>query len=167
MSTADQIKSLLNLKPHPKEGGYFVETYRSSEHITKDALPARYKGDRSLATAIYYLLTPDTFSTMHRLQTDEVFHFYTGDPVEMLQLRPDGSGRVITLGPDILNGMHPQAIVPKGVWQGVRLIPGGRFALLGTTMSPGFEFVDYESGHRELLVESYPEFRDLIIALTK
>ena len=167
MSTADQIKSLLNLKPHPKEGGYFVETYRSSEHITKDALPARYKGDRSLATAIYYLLTPDTFSAMHRLQTDEVFHFYAGDPVEMLQLWPDDSGRVITLGPDILNGMHPQVIVPKGVWQGARLIRRGRFALLGTTISPGFEFADYKPGHRELLVKSYPEFRDLIIALTR
>ncbi len=134
MVTADKIKSLLNLKPHPVEGGYFAETYRSQQHIPKDELPDTYDSDRPLATAIYYLLTPDTFSTMHRLPADEIFHFYLGDPVEMLQLLPDGSGSAITLGPDILNGMHLQVTVGKGVWQGSRLLPGGKFALLGTTI---------------------------------
>ena len=162
MITADKIKSLLNLKPHPEEGGYFVETYRSQQH-----LPEGSEGKRALATAIYYLLTPDTFSEMHRLPSDEVFHFYLGDPVEMLQLLPDGSGKVITLGSDILNGMHPQAIVLKEVWQGARLLPGGKFALLGTTMSPGFEFADYEAGKRDVLVELYPQFRELISILTR
>lgn len=162
MIIADEIISLLNLKPHSEEGGYFVETYRSQQH-----LPEGGEGKRILATAIYYLLTPDTFSAMHRLKTDEIFHFYLGDPVEMLQLLPDGSGRVITLGPDILNGMRPQVIVMKGVWQGARLLPGGRFALLGTTMSPGFELADYESGKRDVLVELYPQFRDLISILTR
>ncbi len=107
MITAEQIKRRLNLKPHPEEGGYYRETYRSDEHIPANVLPDRYKGERSFATAIYYLLTPDTFSAMHRLPTDEIFHFYMGDPVEMLQLIPDGSGRVITLGSDIVKGMHP------------------------------------------------------------
>ncbi len=166
MITADKIKSLLNLKPHPVEGGYFAETYRSQQHIPRDALPDSYKSDRSLATAIYYLLTPETFSAMHRLPTDEIFHFYLGDPVKMLQLLPDGSARAITLGPDILNGMHLQVTVEKGVWQGSRLLPGGKFALLGTTMSPGFELRDFELGQRYLLVDSYPQFRDLITALT-
>jgi predicted cupin superfamily sugar epimerase len=86
MITADQIKTLLNLKPHPEEGGYFVETYRSTENIPEQALPDRYKDIRSYGTAIYYLLTPETFSGMHRLRSDEIFHFYLGDPVEMLQL---------------------------------------------------------------------------------
>jgi predicted cupin superfamily sugar epimerase len=167
MITTDQIKHLLHLKPHPKEGGYFVETYRSTEYIPEGALPKRYQGVRSYATAIYYLLTPETFSAMHRLQSDEIFHFYLGDPVEMLQLLPDGSGRVLILGPDILNGMQPQVIVPRGVWQGSKLLHGGTFALLGTTASPGFEFADYESAQRDVLVESYPKFRDLIITLTK
>ena len=162
MITVDKIKSLLNLTPHPEEGGYFVETYRSQQH-----LPEGGEGKIALATAIYYLLTPDTFSEIHRLPADEVFHFYLGDPVEMLQLLPDGSGKVIALGSDILNGMHPQIIVMKGVWQGARLLPGGEFALLGTTMSPGFEFADYESGKRDALVESYPQFRDLISILTR
>lgn len=84
----------------------------------------------------------------------------------MLQLFPDGSAKVLTLGTDILNGMHPQVIVPKGVWQGARLRSGGRFALLGTTVSPGFEFSDYESGRRESLIDAYPQLQDLIIALT-
>ena len=166
MITADQIKNVLHLKPHPEEGGYFVETYRSEEFIPKEALPGRYNGARSYATAIYYLLTPDTFSAIHRLQSDEIFHFYLGDPVEMLQLWPDGTGKVILLGPDILNRMVPQVIVPKGAWQGARLVHGGRFALLGTTVAPGFDFRDYESSQRDVLVESYPQFRDFVTALT-
>jgi len=167
MLTADKIIALLNLKPHPEEGGYFVETYRSSETISEKALPSRYKGVRSFGTAIYYLLTPETFSTMHRLQSDEIFHFYLGAPVEMLQLWPDGSGRILILGTDIMNGMKPQVVIPKGVWQGARLFKDGKFALLGTTVSPGFDFSDYEFGHRDELVKSYPKFRELIIALTR
>lgn len=167
MITADQIKNIFNLKPHSEEGGYFIETYRSLESIPEEALPDRYKGFRSYATAIYYLLTPETFSLIHRLQSDEIFHFYLGDPVEMLQLFPDGSGRILILGSDILNGMKPQATVPRGVWQGARLFHGSRFALLGTTVSPGFDYKDYESGRRDVLLKSFPEFRDWIIALTK
>ena len=167
MLTADQIITLFNLKPHPEEGGYFMETYRSSETIPEKALPSRYGGVRSFGTGIYYLLTPETFSAMHRLQSDEIFHFYSGDPVEMAQLWPDGSGRVLILGSDFFNGMQPQVVVPRGTWQGSRLLKDGRFALLGTTVSPGFEFADYESGLRDELVKSYPQFRDLIIALTR
>jgi len=166
MITADQLIALLDLKPHP-EGGYYIETYRSSETISEEALPSRYKGRRCFGTAIYYLLTAQTFSAMHRLRSDEIFHFYSGDPVEMLQLWPDGSGRVAILGSDVLNGMQPQVVVDRGVWQGARLLKGGKFALLGTTVSPGFEFADYESGRRKELVKSYPQFRELVIALTK
>ena len=166
MLTADKIKSLLNLKPHPEEGGFFKETYRSPHTLSKGMLPDEYEKKRSLATAIYYLLTPDTFSALHRLPADELFHFYLGDPVEMLQLLPDGSGKTITLGPDITNGMQLQGLVRKGVWQGSRLCAGGRFALLGTTMSPGFESDDYEPGERKKLIADYPQFEDLIRALT-
>jgi uncharacterized protein len=166
MLTADQIIALLNLKPH-QEGGYFVETYRSLEVLSEKTLPSRYQGPRSFGTAIYYLLTPETFSSMHRLQSDEIFHFYLGDPIEMLQLFPDGSGRILTLGSDILHGIQPQVVVPRGVWQGGKLLKEGKFALLGTTVSPGFEYVDCESGRRDDLIKSYPQFRDLIIALTK
>jgi uncharacterized protein len=167
MVTVEQIVSLLNLEQHPMEGGYFVETYRSDIQIARESLPLYYQGPRALATAIYYLLTPASFSVLHRLRTDEIFHHYVGDPVDMLQLWPDGSGRIITLGHDLLRGMRPQAIVPKGIWQGARLSPGGKFALLGTTMSPGFDYTDYETGDRDTLITSYPEYRDSIIALTK
>lgn len=167
MPTADQIRTLLNLKPHPEEGGYFIETYRSSETILEKVLPSRYEGVRTFGTAIYYLLTPETFSAMHRLRSDEIFHFYLGDPVEMLQLWPDGPGRIVILGSDILDRMQPQVVVPRGVWQGARLLNGGKFALLGTTVSPGFEFADYESGRRDELVKFCPKFRDLITAFTK
>lgn len=103
---------------------------------------------------------------MHRLATDEIFHFYLGDPVEMLQLRPDGSHRVAILGPDLDAGQRPQIVVPRDVWQGARLVPGGRFALLGTTVAPGFDYADYETGEREALLAAHPDARDLIVALT-
>jgi len=167
MLTADQIIALLNLTPHPTEGGYFRETYRSLDAVPEKTLPSRYRGIRSFATSIYYLLTPETFSAMHRLQSDEIFHFYLGDPVEMLQLLPDGTGTIVLLGPDLLNAMQPQVIVRRGVWQGARLFKYGKFALLGTTVSPGFEFADYVSGRRDELIKSHPQFRDLITTLTK
>ncbi len=163
----DKIKSLLNLTPLVEEGGFYAETYRSEEPIPKDALPHRYDGNRCFLTAIYYLLTPESCSVIHRLQSDEIFHFYLGDPVEMLQLYPDGSGKVVVLGNDILNGMEPQVLVRRGAWQGSRIIAGGKFALLGTTVSPGFDYSDFETGDRKLLLESYPEFRDLIDTLSK
>jgi uncharacterized protein len=167
MLDANQVKSLLSLQPHPAEGGYFRETYRSADTVHKDRMPGRYPGARSFSTAIYYLLTPDTFSALHRLPTDEIYHFYLGDPIEMLQLLPDGSGRIIMLGNDILNGMQPQVVIPKGVWQGSRLLAGGDFCLLGATMAPGFEFEDYEPGNRESLISLYPQFSDKIQSLTR
>jgi predicted cupin superfamily sugar epimerase len=144
-----------------------VETYRAGERLAAGALPERYGGERSLATAIYYLLTPDTFSEMHRLRSDEVYHFYLGDPVELLQLRPDGSGELLRLGSDLAAGERPQLAVPRGVWQGSRVVEGGRFALLGCTVAPGFEPDDYEAGARADLTERYPACRDLIAALTQ
>jgi predicted cupin superfamily sugar epimerase len=164
--TAEEIIALLKLKPHPKEGGFFAETYRAGEAIPPGALPSRYVGPRAFGTAIYYLLTAGTISAMHRLQSDEVFHFYLGDPVEMLQLLPDGTGRTIMLGNDLTVGMRPQVIVARGVWQGSRLVDGGKFALLGCTVAPGFDFADYEHGRRDDLIGSHPRFRERIMALT-
>lgn len=164
--TADQIRTLLNLQPLPVEGGYYSRTYRADESIPASALPDRYNGDRLFSGAIYYLLTPDTCSALHRLRSDEVYHFYLGDPVEMVQLFPDGSGQVITLGSDILSGMKPQRVVPHEVWQGSRLMPGGQWALMGTTIAPAYEDADYAHGNREMLINTYPQFAELITALT-
>src|SRR5215470_4446220 len=112
MPTAEELIACLDLEPHPKEGGYFREMYRCSEWFAAGSLPARYGDARSVSTAIYYLLTPTTFSALHRLQSDEVFHFYLGSPVRMLQLLPDGTGRTLVLGPDLLAGQHLQVVVP-------------------------------------------------------
>lgn len=166
MLTAEQIRELLQMQPHPIEGGYFAETYRGVPNIPQSLLPS-YPGDRAISTAIYYLLTPETFSAMHRVRGDEMFHFYLGDAVEMLQLKADGSGEVILLGQDIAAGMRLQHNVPGGVWQGSRLRAGGKYALLGTTMAPGFEYEDYETGKRPELIARYPHFSPLITTLTR
>src|SRR5271154_3009829 len=165
--TAEEIKRLLQLEAHPCEGGYFRQTWKSDEEIPLTALPSRYSSARAAGTAIYYLLELSTFSEMHRLISDEVFHFYFGDPVQMLQLWPDGISRVATLGSDLAAGMLPQLVVPKNVWQGSRLVPGGEVALLGCTVSPGFDYADYETGKRGDLLKEHPESAALIEALTR
>lgn len=165
--TAEKIIEILDLKALQIEGGYFRETYRTDTTFPLEILDDEMRGERSLATAIYYLLTPRQFSEIHRLGFDEIFHFYTGDPVEMTWLLPDGKGKTMILGNDIQNGQIPQLVVPSGVWQGARLVPGGEYALLGTTMAPGFDYSDYESGNRDLLIERYPEYKELISVLTK
>jgi len=154
------------MKPLPGEGGYYVETYRSSEQIARANLPARYAGARPFGSAILYLLTPDTCSRLHRLKSDEVFHFYLGDPVTMLQLHPDGSHQVITLGQDISAGHKVQAVVPQGTWQGCFLNDTGRFALMGTTVAPAFDFTEFEPADRNELLCQYPTQKPLILRLT-
>jgi predicted cupin superfamily sugar epimerase len=164
---AEKIRELLRLGPHPIEGGYFAETYSSELKIAKSVLGAAYSGERLIGTAIFYLLTPDTFSAMHKLPGDELFHFYLGDPVEMLQLKPDETVDVIVLGQDIAAGMRLQHNVPGGVWQGSRLVAGGAYALLGTTMSPGFDYADYVAGDRSALIAAYPQQAERITSLTR
>lgn len=159
----------LGLVPLPGEGGHYRETWRAVETAPADALPHRYRGDRAFGTAILYLLTsdPESFSALHRLPTDEVFHFYLGDPVEMLLLHPDGRSETVILGSDVINAENVQFVVRRGVWQGSRVAPGGSWALLGATMAPGFEFADYEPGDRDRLIASYPEADERIRALTR
>jgi len=167
MPSANEIQELLKLKPLPVEGGYFAETYRSKFTLSQRSLLAGYSGERPLSTAIYYMLTPDTFSAMHRLEGDEVYHFYLGDPAEMLILKPNGTGETLGMGQNIISGMRLQHVVPGGAWQGSRLIPGGKFALLGTTMAPGFDPADFELGARSELTARFPAYAELIAALTR
>jgi predicted cupin superfamily sugar epimerase len=167
MLTAEELIAALDLQPLPREGGYYRETYRSPDRLPAAVLPDYYGVDKMASTAIYYLLTADTFSAMHRLPTDEIFHFYLGSPVEMLQLWPNGQGQMVTLGPDLLAGQSPQVIVPRGVWQGSLLAAGGSYALLGTTMAPGFDFADYEAANAERLANEYPAFVDFIRRLSR
>jgi len=167
MLDAEQIIEHFGMKQLPHEGGYYVETYRCKDGINGESLPSGCAGARSFSTAILYLLTPQTFSALHRIKSDEVFHFYLGDPVTMLQLKPDGSAVVLTLGHDLAGGQHIQVIVPRNTWQGCFLNDGGRFALMGTTVAPGFEFADLELAAREVLLQRYPQQRDLIVRLTQ
>jgi hypothetical protein len=164
MLKSDDIKRLLGLEPLEPEGGFFAETYRSARSVPAE--PAGTSGrERPLATAIYYLLTPERFSSLHRLPSDEVYHFYLGDPVEILLLREGGEGESLYLGPDLTAGMRPQLVVPAGTWQGSRLRKGGSLALMGTTVSPGFEASDFEAGKRSELVRAFPRYRDMIESL--
>lgn len=159
--TAEDLIRQLKLEPHPAEGGYFVETYRS-------LLPIPAHGSmRAASTCIFYLLTPDTCSALHRLASDEIFHFYLGDPVEMLLLHPDGRGEEIVLGQDLTAGQRLQVVVPLGVWQGARLRDGGRYALMGCTVAPGFDYRDYEHGRPATLAAQYPAWHKQIERLSR
>ncbi|MDX1413226.1 MAG: cupin domain-containing protein [Candidatus Promineifilaceae bacterium] len=169
MITPQQLIEMFKLEPLPIEGGLFFQTYHSEESIPKENLPDRYSEDKPFGTAIVYLLTddPDSFSALHRLPTDEVYHFYLGDPVELLQLHPDGRSARIILGHDLPNGQRVQHVVPRDVWQGSHLLPGGQFALLGTTMAPGYTDEDYDGGRGDDLAAEYPEQAQLIAELTR
>jgi predicted cupin superfamily sugar epimerase len=161
--TADDVKKALGLQPHPREGGWYVRTWESPEYVS---LP-RYTGERRTSTAIYYLLEPGTFSEMHKLESDEIFHHYLGGPVEMLQLYEDGSSKVTVIGKDIAAGEVPQHVVPRGVWRGSRMLREGEWALLGCTVSPGFEFEDYTDASYEQLVATWPGEAERIRRLTR
>ena len=154
--TADRIVSLLGLVPLEGEGGLYRENWRLAG-----------PDGAARATAIYYFLTPDIFSEIHRLPNARLYHFYLGDPVDLLLLHPDGSVQWQTLGQDIEAGMGMQFLVPGGTWQGSRLRDGGEFALMGTTMTPGFDFATYERGERDELEPAYPEAADTIRLLTR
>ena len=169
MLRLQQIIEQLGLEPLPVEGGLFKQTYCSPETISREHLPDRYLVDKPMGTAIYYLLTADvdSYSALHKLPTVEIYHFYLGDPVELLQLHPDGSTEIITLGQDILAGQKVQHLVPKGVWQGSHLASGGNFALMGTTMAPGYTPEDYVGGTFSELAAHYPAQTDLIRQLTR
>ncbi|MCG9479898.1 MAG: cupin domain-containing protein [Actinomycetia bacterium] len=162
MNIVESIIEEFNMKQLPGEGGYYVETYRCKEIIDKCCLSKVYKGSRNISTAILYLITPEHFSHLHRLKSDEIFHFYSGDPVYMLNLFEDGTASEVILGQDIWSGQKMQHVVPRDCWQGACLKPGGSYALLGTTVAPGYDSSDYQNsqGFKKKLIEKYPRYRD-------
>ena len=161
---ARQLISRLGLAPLPKEGGYFAETWTSA---TKGA------DGRASGSAILFLITEDEFSALHRLGTDEIWHFHAGDPAELIQVEPvTGSCRTCVLGPDVRGAHAPQAVVKAGTWQGARLCPGAPsgsrgWALFGCTLSPAWNAGEFELGSRELLLREYPGHAGIIRALTR
>jgi hypothetical protein len=158
----------LGMQRIPHEGAWFAPTYRSAETVAGEAA-SPVTGEHRVCSAIYGVVTREDFSALHRLASDELWHFYGGDPLEMLLLHPDGRGESVVLGPDILAGQRPQFLVPRGVWQGTRPTGTGpeAYAFIGTTVAPGFEYSDYEPGDRAGLQARYPAWADAIGRLTR
>jgi len=159
--TAQHWIERLGLARHP-EGGWYRETYRSSEWVQAGALPARFGGARTLGTAIYYLLRAGERSVLHRIKSDEVWHHYAGDAVTLWLLEAQGAARRVRLGGD----GEPQLVVPAGAWYGARVADGGDYALMGGTVAPGFDFADFELADRARLSAAWPAQRALIEDLT-
>jgi predicted cupin superfamily sugar epimerase len=166
---ARKLIEQLHMEKIPVEGAWFKVTYASPDRLPAGALPARYGAPRRAGTAIYALVTREDFSAMHRLRTDEIWHFYLGDPIELLLLHPDGRDEVVILGADLAAGQQPQFTVPAGVWMGARPVPAtaDAYALFGCTLAPGFDDADFEPGYRDELARAYPARCKLIGQLTR
>lgn len=176
MHTAAFYVQSLNMQPHP-EGGYFVETYRSAETIAQVALPQRFGGDRSFCTAIYFLLEAHHISALHRIQADEIWHFYAGSPLDVFVIWPTGELTIIRLGNNPARDEVFQAVVPAGCWFGSRpavdaaavdaAAEPSHFSLVGCTVAPGFNFADFELADRTTLLAQFPQHRDVIEMLSE
>jgi len=156
----------LQLIPHP-EGGYYRQTYRAELTVEREALPPEFGGKRAVATAIYFLLGGTDFSAVHRLRSDEMWHFYAGSALVVDVIGEDGHLSEIFLGSDAEAGEVFQAVVKAGCWFGSRVRDPGAFALVGCTVSPGFDFADFELAKRDELLWLYPQHRAIIRTLTR
>ncbi len=164
MSLKEKLISKLGLIPHP-EGGYYKETYRSESEteVIYDGLVGQ--NVRNYSTCIYYLLTDDTFSAFHRIRQDEIWHFYSGNPIHLYTISPEGEYKEIFVGSDIENDEVPQYVVPAGFWFAARVEKD--FALAGCTVSPGFDFSDFELANRDELMSKFPHCKEIILSLTR
>jgi predicted cupin superfamily sugar epimerase len=156
----------LSLQPHP-EGGYYRQTYRADLVLAKESLPHEFSGPRPASTAIYFLLEGENFSAFHRLRSDEVWHFYVGSPLVVDVIETDGRLSKIELGNDPEAGEALQAVVKAGCWFASSVKDGKSFALVGCTVTPGFDFADFELAKRGELSRRYPDYRDRIKKLTR
>ncbi|MCC7158764.1 MAG: cupin domain-containing protein [Ignavibacteria bacterium] len=166
MNKTEHYISKLALEKHP-EGGWFKEVYSSNELIKAEHLPARFKGHRRHSTSIYFLLTGDTFSALHRIKSDELWHFYDGSPVSIHMIDEKGNYSAARLGHDVEEGEVFQFAVPAGVWFGATINDKDSFTLVGCTVAPGFHFDDFELGVRGELVKSFPQHKGVIEKLTR
>jgi predicted cupin superfamily sugar epimerase len=158
------LRAKFDFKPIAQEGGYYFSTYRSEMTV-----PGAVAGSppRLAGSAIYFLMGPGDFSALHQLQEDEIYHYYDGSPIALLQLFPDGTGSVTICGPEFWKGQLPQVVVRRGTWQGSRPVDARDYSLLGTTMCPGFTASDFHLGKREELVKAFPKFAAEIVSLTR
>ncbi|MGY6529024.1 MAG: cupin domain-containing protein [Cyanobacterium sp.] len=164
MNAAYWIKQL-NLQKHP-EGGYYRETYRSHDTIKKDGLSSRVIESRNCSTAIYYLLSGAEFSAFHRLKSDEIFHFYSGTPLQVHVLTPSGEYKSVLLGDITGNNPIFQLVINQGDWFASEVSQPDSYSLIGCTVSPGFDFTDFELATTDKLINQYPKYQKLITRLT-
>ena len=161
----EQLIKTLGLKQHP-EGGYFLETYRSSGIINPNNLMPSYSGKRNYSTCIYFLLPSDSFSAFHRIKQDEIWHFYKGSPIRLHTISEAGKHESFLIGNNFNDGERPQLVVNGGLWFAAEVIEPNHYALVGCTVSPGFSFEDFELPDREELIAKFPQHKELVTRLT-
>ena len=166
MDRINKLVDVLKLLPHP-EGGFYKETYRSDGLIPSGVLGSDFSGDRNYCTAIYFLLTSDNFSAFHRIKQDEIWHFYEGSPLYVHVIDDKGLYTKHTVGLDIENGSLPQLVVPAGAWFASSVKDSHSYSLVGCTVSPGFDFKDFDLADRKLLISEYPQHQKVIQSLTR
>ncbi|WP_422080814.1 cupin domain-containing protein [Ulvibacterium sp.] len=166
MEEVEEIIQSLGLKPHP-EGGYFKETYRSEGTIDPKNLGDAYSGSRNYATGIYFLLTSKTFSAFHKIQQDEIWHFYKGSPIQLHMISPNGDYSNVRIGNDFKKGERPQFTVPGAYWFAAETFNKGAYSLMGCTVSPGFDFEDFVLADRQSLLSQFPQHNEIISRFTR
>jgi len=164
-SKVDELIKRLDLSRHP-EGGWYRETYRCAESVAGSALPERFGGPRSFSTAIYFLLKQGDISNLHRIRSDEIWHFYAGAPLTVHVFTPQGEHLELKLGPDFAAGESFQVVVAAGCWFGAEVSGPGEYSLVGCTVAPGFDFADFQMGTRSGLLLAYPQHKEIINRLT-
>ena len=166
MQSAQSFIKQYQLQPHP-EGGWYKETYKSTELLPLAALPQRFNGDRSFSTAIYFLLEQGNFSAFHKIKSDECWHFYTGEPLVVYIISQQGALDIIELGNDINKGHVFQYVVPANCWFASRPAAESNFCFVGCTVAPGFDFEDFDLADAAELSKLYPQHRDIIHELCR
>ena len=165
-NTPKEIIEKFKLSPHP-EGGWFRETYRSVSSFQINELPASFNGKRSFSTAIYFLLEKNNFSAFHKIKSDECWHFYAGGPIDIFMIHPNGDFELVTLGADIEKGELFQFVVPANTWFASKPSPDTDFCLVGCTVSPGFDFDDFELAEASSLCMEFPQHETIIRSLCR
>ena len=166
MSPISQLIQQYNLQPHP-EGGWYRQTYKSKEEISGESLPQRFGGARAFSTAIYFLLEQGNFSAFHRIKSDECWHFYAGHPLLIYIIHQNGELKIISLGNGFEKDQTFQYIVPANCWFAGRPAPGSEYCFVGCTVSPGFEFDDFELAEATSLSDVYPQHEAIIKELCR
>ena len=164
--TVETLVKELDLLPHP-EGGFYKETYRSEGKITQSYLSPNFKGDRNMATGIYFLIEKNNFSALHKIKSDETWHFYYGDALEVIEINEQGHLTITKIGSNLSNGETFQYTVKANTWFGSRVSEGGHFSLVGCTVYPGFDFNDFELANRDVLINLFPKHENIITELTR